>query len=457
MRRRFRFVIALALLIACGSDTADPGDNRDASERSVDEPAGDGLGGPAAGDGSVPDATADPADPAGAAGPEAGVGEGSISDAAPTDGSTDGAEPSSEGSGALTLDQIGNPIYEKLKPYISLLSTAADAAAKLAADKALADNIITWQMPHGGFYKNAKAVYAAAWNGNDARSDWRGEDDVELGTIDNTATVSELLFLADVYQRSGVVKYRDSARRAADFLLRMQYPSGGFPQVYPARVGTTYSNYVTFNDDAMARVLVLFDQAVKRKPPLDKDVFTTEQLERMASAIIKGVDYILKAQIVQDGVKTVWCAQHDPESYAAKPGRSYELASKSGKESAAIVAFLLTQPQTPAIKAAVQAAIAWYKSNSVKVVDKAYVKRPSDNSDDGYNPIQASPGRTMWYRFYDLDQDRGFFCGRQPSDDPPGAGKKYDIMEIEPERRYGYEWGGSYGSSLFTYTDKIGY
>jgi hypothetical protein len=30
-------------------------------------------------------------------------------------------------------------------------------------------------------------------------------------------------------------------------------------------------------------------------------------------------------------------------------------------------------------------------------------------------------------------------------------------MEIEPERRYGYEWGGSYGSSLFTYTDKIGY
>ena len=30
-------------------------------------------------------------------------------------------------------------------------------------------------------------------------------------------------------------------------------------------------------------------------------------------------------------------------------------------------------------------------------------------------------------------------------------------MDIEAERRYGYQWGGSYGTELFTYTDRVGY
>jgi PelA/Pel-15E family pectate lyase len=452
MQRRLRLVLAIALLNGCGGEAASPGGSSDASAGDVDGPAESG--------GPVADAMAGAGSPLDGSASNPSGADGSSEDAAGAGDSSADAGPDAGGfanSEAVILDQTGNPIYEQLKTYESWLSDAADAAAKLKTDAALADNMISWQLPHGGFYKNAKAVYDRPWNGTAARSDWRGENGVELGTIDNDATVTELLFLAHVYQRSGELKYRDSARKALDFLLTMQYPSGGFPQVYPARVGTAYSNYVTFNDNAMARVMVLFDQAVKRKPPLDRDLLTTDQLARMESAIAKGTDYILKAQIVQNGVKTVWCAQHDPVTYAAKEGRSYELASKSGKESAAVVAFLLTRPQTPEVKAAVQAAIAWYKSDSVKVLNMAYVKRPSDNTDDAYNPIQASPGRTMWYRFYDLDEDRGFFCGRQPSDDPPGAGKKYNLMEIEPERRYGYEWGGSYGASLFAYTDKIGY
>jgi PelA/Pel-15E family pectate lyase len=186
-------------------------------------------------------------------------------------------------------------------------------------------------------------------------------------------------------------------------------------------------------------------------------VFAADQRSDMVGAITNGIDYVLNAQIVDAGVKTVWCAQHDPTSYGPKEGRSYELASKSGKESAGIVALLLTQPQTPEIKAAAQAAIAWFKSGNVKVNDTAYISRPSGSTDDNYNPIQAKVGSTMWYRFYDLDQDVGFFSGRLPTDNPPGVGKKYDIMEIEPERRYGYEWGGSYGSVLFAYTDRVGY
>jgi PelA/Pel-15E family pectate lyase len=316
---------------------------------------------------------------------------------------------------------------------------------------------MTWQMPHGGFYKNAKSVYAAAWDGVVSRSGWHGADDVELGTVDNAGTTSELLFLADVYRRSGEAKYRDGARAAMEFLLTMQYPSGGFPQVYPARVGTTYSNYVTFNDDAMVRVLLVFDRAVKLVSPLDGDVFTDEQRARAVTAIARGIEYIVNAQIVQDGLKTVWCAQHDPVSYEPKGARSYELASKSGKESESIVGFLMTQPQTEAVKGSVQAALAWYDSAAVKVSNTAYVKRATGSSDDTYNPIQELLGSTMWYRFYDLDVDRGFFSGRLPTDNPPGVGKQYDLMQVEPERRYGYEWAGSYGTKLLSYARKVGY
>jgi len=398
---------------------------------------------------------------AGTTGGGATGGGSGTSGSAGTTGTAGDQATGSGGAGGSTaapiLDQTGNPIYNLLSTYKSWLSTAADDAAKLTADKTMADNIITWQMPHGGWYKNDKSVYAAPWNGSAARSGWTGANGVELGTIDNNATVTEMMFLADVYRRSSDTKYRDSARKGMDFLLTMQVASGGFPQVYPARTGTLYSNYVTFNDNAMARVLILLDQTVKQVSPLGGDLFTADELAKLAPAIARAVDFILKAQIAEAGVKTVWCAQQDPVTYVPKGARSYELPSKSGQESVGVITFLMTQPQTADIKAAVEAAVAWYKSDKVKVADTAYVSRPSGSTDDMYDPIQSRPGSTMWYRFYDLDQDVGFFSGRLPSDNPPGVGKQYDIMQIEPERRYGYQWGGSYGTPLFAYTDHVGY
>jgi len=457
-RRGFRLAGCIsALLIAWGGPgCSDQGTSIDSNGGGASGAAGSAGGGAGPGTGGSSDGTSP--DAGGSSGGAAGSGTGGSSGGAGRDagGSSDGTDGTTPG--AVTLDQTGNPVYDTLTTYTSWLSTAGDAATKLAEDKTLADNMITWQLPHGGFGKNAAGIYSAPWNGTAARSEWRGAGDVELGTIDNSATATEIMFLADVYRRSGETKYRDSARTALNFLLTMQYPSGGFPQVYPARVGAAvYSNNVTFNDDAMARVMVLLHQAAKQTPPLDQDIFTTEQRDRITLAIPKGVDYIVKAQIAQNGVHTVWCAQHDPTTYAPMGARSYELPSKSGKESANVAGLLMTQPQTQEIKAAAQAAIAWYRSGSAKVADTAYVKRPSGSTDDTHNPIQTKSGSTMWYRFYDLDQDVGFFSGRLPTDNPPGVGKKYDIMEIEAERRYGYEWGGSYGNKLLVYSGSVGY
>jgi PelA/Pel-15E family pectate lyase len=185
------------------------------------------------------------------------------------------------------------------------------------------------------------------------------------------------------------------------------------------------------------------------------DFFTEGQRARLKPALDAAVDFILKAQIVQDGVKTVWCAQHDPVSYAPVTGRSFELPSKSGAESALIVEFLMTRPQTPAVSDAVKSALAWYRRSAVQVKDTAFetVKSRAANT----SPFVYSPGSTLWYRFYDLATDTGFFSGRLPTDTPPGVGKQYDIMKVGPESRYTYQWGGAYGTPLLGYAQKVGY
>ena len=158
---------------------------------------------------------------------------------------------------------------------------------------------------------------------------------------------------------------------------------------------------------------------------------------------------------MQNGVKTVWCAQHDPVNFAPRGARSYELPSKSAKESAQIMAFLMTRPQTSAIAASAKAAIAWYKSTQVKLENTAYEKTNSRATNT--SPFISQAGATTWYRFYDLNADTGFFNGRLPTDNPPGTGKQCDITNVAPERRYGYEWRGSDGTSLFAYTNTVGY
>ena len=64
-----------------------------------------------------------------------------------------------------------------------------------------ADNLLTWQMEHGGWTKNFPQIYTRPWDGQEPRSEWVNNG-VELGTIDNDATISEILLLAQIYQET---------------------------------------------------------------------------------------------------------------------------------------------------------------------------------------------------------------------------------------------------------------
>ena len=47
----------------------------------------------------------------------------------------------------------------------------------------------------------------------------------------------------------------------------------------------------------------------------------------------------------------------------------------------------------------------------------------------------------LWARFYEIDTNRPMFSGRD-------GVKKYDIAEIESERRNGYAWHGAWGADV---------
>ncbi len=56
----------------------------------------------------------------------------------------------------------------------------------------------------------------------------------------------------------------------------------------------------------------------------------------------------------------------------------------------------------------------------------------------------------MWYRFYDLETNEGFFSDQD-------GDKYYDLMEISKKLRNSYDWGGSYGEEIISYADRVGY
>ncbi|OBA06181.1 pectate lyase [Paenibacillus polymyxa] len=306
-------------------------------------------------------------------------------------------------------------------------------------DTTLALNIVSWQLPHGGFFKAMEKNYKSKWDGKAARSTWKSKDGVELGTFDNEATTTEIRFLADVYKRTKNKDIKNSVQKAVDFVLTSQYSSGAWPQVYPKR--GNYSDAATYNDDAMVRVMVLADDIVNKRQPFDSDILDNTYRSRLQQALNKGVQYTLKAQIVNNGTPTIWGAQHDPFTYESVPARAFELASKTTTESVGITAFLMSQPQTAEVKKAAQSALKWFDTNRI---DGMKYNR------QGPEFFQKDASSVMWYRFYNVGDNKYFFSDRD--------GKKYtDIMKISEERRLGYAWAGTQAKSLLKLASESGY
>jgi PelA/Pel-15E family pectate lyase len=232
-----------------------------------------------------------------------------------------------------------------------------------------------------------------------------------------------LSFLARVYTAQKQERYRESFLKGVDYLLKAQYPSGGWPQFYPNLSG--YYKHITFNDDAMIGVMKLLRDVAAAKPVY---AFVDEARRAAAArAVEKGIECILKAQVVVNGKRTVWCAQHDEVTLAPAGARKFEAISLSGGESVGIVRFLMSiKDPSPQVVEAVEAAVAWFEQTELKGIK--WVEKNDDRV-----VVKDPEGGSIWARFYEIGSNRPIFVGRD-------GVVKYSVADIEHERRTGYNW-----------------
>lgn len=305
---------------------------------------------------------------------------------------------------------------------------ANQSAEWLASDEGrrIADNVVSWQSPHGSWPKN----------GDTASQAYAGQPEKIAGTFDNGATTGELRFLARAFAAIDEPRYKDAFLKGLDHILAAQYRSGGWPQRHPP--GSGYHRHITFNDNTMVRILE-FLRVVADSP----EYVFVERYRRFAAknAFNTGIRCIVDCQIVVDGKRTVWCAQHDEIDLRPRSARSYELESLSGAESAAILKFLMSVDNpSRKMRLAIHAGALWYES--ARITGVRVERKGRDRV--VINDPDAPP---LWARFYEIETGRPFFCGRD-------GVKKYHLFEIEAERRNGYSWYGQWGKDVAALYDK---
>lgn len=285
--------------------------------------------------------------------------------------------------------------------------------------KRVARNILSWQSALGGWPKNTDTTTTA----------YAGDAKELKPTFDNSATTDEMRFLARAYNATKEDRFKEAFGRGLDYILVAQYPTGGWPQFYPP--DKAYHRYITFNDDAMVR-LMNFLREVYRD---DAYGFVDAAKRRQAKgAFDRGVECILKCQIPVEGKPTAWCAQHDENDYSPRPGRAYELVSLSGAESVGITRLLMSLDDPgPQVVAAVEGAVAWFRAaeiHGIKVVMEDDAKSPKGKNKVVVKDASSPP---MWARFYEIGTNRPIFCDRD-------GVAKHELSEIGYERRNGYNW-----------------
>ena len=248
-------------------------------------------------------------------------------------------------------------------------------------------------------------------------------------TIDDKSTTYEINYLVKAYADTKKPAYLQAAEKGIKYLLRAQYPNGGWPQSYPDT--SNYHKHITYNDGAMIDALWVLKKTTEMANGYE---FVNKKLKAQAkTAVNKGIQCILKTQFYQNGKLTAWGAQHDYKTLVPTAARKFELASLSSSESVAVLEFLMSIPNpSPEIKKAVNAAVAWLEQVKITGITTQRITDATQPKGRDVKVI-ADPNAISWARFYELERNKPIFTGRDGI-------KRYALAEIENERRVGYSW-----------------
>jgi PelA/Pel-15E family pectate lyase len=308
----------------------------------------------------------------------------------------------------------------------------------------IADVIVSFQTPAGGWSKNLDMTGPARLNGQSYAPDNLNKhpsaDDFDtprdpgwnyVGTLDNDATTTEIRFLA-LAARANPARaeiYRASILKGIRYLLAAQFPNGGWPQVWPLEGG--YHDAITYNDDAVTEAAEILRDVSSGLPPY---AFVPAELRSQSEAAVRrALDCILSTQVRVHGNLTIWAQQHDALTLAPTTARNYEPGALATGESAHLLIYLMHLPDpSPRVIAAVQSGVAWFRANAI------YGEAWSGGRETpgGRHLSRAAGAGPLWARVYSIESGKPVFGDRDKT-------LHDDVADLSAERRNGYQWYGN--------------
>lgn len=297
----------------------------------------------------------------------------------------------------------------------------------------IAGNILIYQRNNGGWPKNydMQAILTPGQVDSLVKT-----KDGQHTTFDNSTTFTHVEYLAQVYAQVPDEKYREAALKGISFMLRAQYPNGGWPQYFPLEK-KNYSSHITFNDGAFIGIM-----GTLRKIRDNDPVFSfvgPEMRNQVRIAYDRGLECILKTQIISRDRKTAWCQQHDEVTLKPARARVYEMPAICNGESVGVTLFLMSMDHPgKEVVEAVQSAVKWFSESQiyhtrVKTVQVAPEETQWRTNTTDRIVVTDSTAPPIWTRFYELETERPLFSDRN--------GKLlYTMAEVGSERRSGYSW-----------------
>ncbi len=296
----------------------------------------------------------------------------------------------------------------------------------------IGDNILLYQQTNGGWPKNYDMQAILTENQKDSLREAKG---TLRTTFDNTTTYSQIECLARIYRSTADEKYRAACLKGLDFTLEAQYPNGGWPQCFPLE--NNYSRYITFNDDVYVGIMKMLKDILDHDPCYD--FIDSSYRKKVQVAFNKGLDCILKCQIIDNDELTIWAQQYDENKLTPEWARAFEPIALSSRESAVLVLFLMDiENPSETLKNAIQHAVKWFSKSRIFGIKLRVIKAPVKEYSTGVLTtdrivVKDSTAAPIWPRYVELGTKKPLFSDRE-------SHLLYSFSEIERERRVGYGW-----------------
>ncbi|MCX6236082.1 MAG: pectate lyase [Bacteroidia bacterium] len=296
----------------------------------------------------------------------------------------------------------------------------------------IADNILIYQRNNGGWPKNYDMMAILTNTQIDSLVKTKNKFHT---TFDNSTTYTHIEYLTQVYTLTHIEKYKEACLKGISFVISAQFPNGGWPQYFPLE--DNYSRRITYNDGAYIGIMKMLKKIVDNNP--DYSFIGNEVRGNVKLAFEKGMNCIIKTQIVDKGKLTAWCQQHNEINLQPAWARAFEPPSICNGESSDIVLFLMKidHPDARIIKS-IQSAVKWFDDSKIYHTKVNIVPAPPEKSQwktTYYDRVVVTDSLAppIWTRYYELGTEKPLFCDRNNK-------FLFSLAEVSRERRSGYGW-----------------